>query len=275
MHYSLDYNITSGTFAKICNTTRDTLRYYHKQGILVPIQNSVNGYYYYNLAQISSFFFIKKLREIGCSTKDIKTYLLAGEKTRFDSFLENQYQILLKEREAIENRMQLLTHTVRFFNYVRHADHKVPQLLTLSKEATVTLSPLDSTFLHSSQPILDNVIIHLERMNNTTAQPYPFGAVFDVETFLDSSPTPKYIFSFVYEDSAEYCQNLYKLPSTNLLTYVQRDNEASLEMHLESFKNYIKKENYIPLSDVFSLMIVNIIDPVENGKYLRFSFVCV
>lgn len=112
-------------------------------------------------------------------------------------------------------------------------------------------------------------------MNNTTAQPYPFGAVFDVETFLDSSPTPKYIFSFVYEDSAEYCQNLYKLPSTNLLTYVQRDNEASLEMHLESFKNYIKKENYIPLSDVFSLMIVNIIDPVENGKYLRFSFVCV
>ena len=52
----------------------------------VPIQNSENGYYYYNLAQISSFFFIKKLREIGCSTKDIKTYLLAGEKTRFDSF---------------------------------------------------------------------------------------------------------------------------------------------------------------------------------------------
>ena len=38
-----EYCITAGEFAKICQTTRDTLRYYERQGILVPKKNPVNG----------------------------------------------------------------------------------------------------------------------------------------------------------------------------------------------------------------------------------------
>lgn len=271
MHSSNKYQISSGIFAKMCNTTRDTLRYYHKQGILVPKQNQNNGYYYYSLAQISSFFFIKKLREIGCSTQDIKTYLLAGEKTRFDSFLDKQFQILLEEREAIETRMQILTHTVQFFNYIRHCDNKVPQLLTLPKEAYVTYSPIDSSFKDTSA-MLNHVAYHLKKLNDINIQAYPFGVVFRKYDVFHDEPSVKYIFSFVYKYPTE---NMYKLPSKKLLTYVQREDEASFQEHLIQFKDYIKKEKYMPLSDVFSLMIVNVIDPDENSKYLRFSFVCV
>lgn len=49
-----EYCITAGEFAKMCQTTRDTLRYYERQGILVPKKNPVNGYHYYSYAQISS-----------------------------------------------------------------------------------------------------------------------------------------------------------------------------------------------------------------------------
>ena len=49
-----EYCITAGEFAKMCQTTRDTLRYYERQGILVPKKNPVNGYRYYSYAQISS-----------------------------------------------------------------------------------------------------------------------------------------------------------------------------------------------------------------------------
>lgn len=34
-----EYCITAGEFAKMCQTTRDTLRYYERQGILVPKKN--------------------------------------------------------------------------------------------------------------------------------------------------------------------------------------------------------------------------------------------
>ena len=40
-----EYCITAGEFAKMCQTTRDTLRYYERQGILVPKKNPVNGYH--------------------------------------------------------------------------------------------------------------------------------------------------------------------------------------------------------------------------------------
>ena len=43
-----EYCITAGEFAKMCQTTRDTLRYYERQGILVPKKNPVNGYHYYS-----------------------------------------------------------------------------------------------------------------------------------------------------------------------------------------------------------------------------------
>ena len=79
-----EYCITAGEFAKMCRTTRDTLRYYEKQGILVPHKNPENGYHYYSYAQISSFYFIKTFRSIDCSVEDIREDLLGGEEDRFD-----------------------------------------------------------------------------------------------------------------------------------------------------------------------------------------------
>ena len=71
----------------MCQTTRDTLRYYERQGILVPKKNPVNGYHYYSYAQISSYYFIRTFRELDCSVGDIKEYLLGGEEVRFDAFV--------------------------------------------------------------------------------------------------------------------------------------------------------------------------------------------
>ena len=50
-----EYCISAGAFARMCQTTRDTLRYYEKQGILVPKKSEKNGYHYYSYAQISSY----------------------------------------------------------------------------------------------------------------------------------------------------------------------------------------------------------------------------
>ena len=86
-----EYCISAGAFARMCQTTRDTLRYYEKQGILVPKKSEKNGYHYYSYAQISSYYFISTFRGLGCSVEDIKEYLLGGEEVRFDGFVDRQY----------------------------------------------------------------------------------------------------------------------------------------------------------------------------------------
>lgn len=75
-----EYCISAGAFARMCQTTRDTLRYYEKQGILVPKKSEKNGYHYYSYAQISSYYFISTFRGLGCSVEDIKNICLAGKK---------------------------------------------------------------------------------------------------------------------------------------------------------------------------------------------------
>ena len=99
-----EYCITAGEFAKMCQTTRDTLRYYERQGILVPKKNPVNGYHYYSYAQISSYYFIRTFRELDCSVGDIKEYLLGGEEVRFDAFVDQQYDRLLMMRRELPER---------------------------------------------------------------------------------------------------------------------------------------------------------------------------
>ena len=66
-----EYTLQISEFAALCNTTRDTLRYYYEQDILVPWKNPRNGYHYYSSAQIGSFFFITTLRQTGCSIAEI------------------------------------------------------------------------------------------------------------------------------------------------------------------------------------------------------------
>ena len=66
----------------------------------MPRKDPDNGYSYYSAAQISSFYFIRAFRDLGCSVADIKDYLLAGEQARFDSFVDVQYAALLRQREV-------------------------------------------------------------------------------------------------------------------------------------------------------------------------------
>ena len=107
-----EYCISAGAFARMCQTTRDTLRYYEKQGILVPKKSEKNGYHYYSYAQISSYYFISTFRGLGCSVEDIKEYLLGGEEVRFDGFVDRQYAALLMQQRELERRIGIIWRTI-------------------------------------------------------------------------------------------------------------------------------------------------------------------
>ena len=124
-----EYCITAGEFAKMCQTTRDTLRYYERQGILVPKKNPVNGYRYYSYAQISSYYFIRTFRGLDCSVGDIKEYLLGGEEIRFDEFVEQQYDKLLLMRQELDRKIRTIAGTRQILDQIRAGLQDVRQLL--------------------------------------------------------------------------------------------------------------------------------------------------
>ena len=65
-----------GDFSSMSKTTIKTLRYYEKEGLLMPVYIEQNtGYRYYESSQLIDISKIISLRQIGLSIKEIKKVL--------------------------------------------------------------------------------------------------------------------------------------------------------------------------------------------------------
>lgn len=105
-------NYTIGTFSAKVGLSIDTLRYYEKENLILPKRNEINRRIYDD-SDITWINFIKKLKQTGMPIKDIQQYAklrYLGDQTieqRMD-LLYNQYDILVKQKEEIEQYTQFL-----------------------------------------------------------------------------------------------------------------------------------------------------------------------
>lgn len=61
-----------GEFSKLAKTTIKTLRFYEKEGLMLPSEIDFNGYRYYETNKLLELCTIVSLRQIGFSIKEIK-----------------------------------------------------------------------------------------------------------------------------------------------------------------------------------------------------------
>lgn len=276
MAFSTEYCIPAGEFARICGTTRDTLRYYHKQGILVPQRNAANGYHYYSYAQVASFYFIATLRGLDCSAADIREYLLAGEQARFDSFMAGQYQKLLAQRAALEQKIALLSGSLQLLEEIRAADAGGPVVQTWSREAALRLTPVLSRPARSFREIAPDVQRHIAACEAVGATPYPMGVSMDAAGFLAGDYAYRQVFSFAPLSVAAGAEGgAEPLPGRRVAAAVCRDSDGDITAVYRRLADFIRARGLRPRSDVYSLSLVNVIDPTAARRYLKYLFVCV
>ena len=266
-----EYCITAGEFAKICQTTRDTLRYYERQGILVPKKNPVNGYHYYSYAQISSYYFIRTFRRLDCSVGDIKEYLLGGEEIRFDDFVEQQYDKLLLMRQEMDRKIRTIAGTRQILEQIRIADQGHPVIREIESSWYFVLTEVTSKPATSSGEIDKDIRRHLKRCDNPGIQAFPMGASIDIEQFMRGNYTYKNVFSFVEMGGMDK-KDIVEMESGEYLVAVCRESDGDIQKTYQEMKLLLKKEEKQFASDIYSLSIVNVIDPNEERKYLKYIF---
>ena len=78
--------LTSGAFATLCGTTKETLRHYKDVGLLLPVHRRENNYFYYDVEQFYDFYAIFILSSEGVALADVFTIpnILEGFKTLLD-----------------------------------------------------------------------------------------------------------------------------------------------------------------------------------------------
>lgn len=287
-----EYCITTGEFAKMCQTTRDTLRYYERQGILVPKKNPVNGYHYYSYAQISSYYFIRTFRGLDCSVGDIKEYLLGGEEVRFDEFVELQYDRLLEMRKELDRKIHTIAGTKKILNQIRIADVGKPVIRKMEHAVYLMMTEVESSPATSSGEIEKDIRRHLKRCEEPDIQAFPMGASIGKEAFMRGEYSYKNVFSFAEVNNSELKNTrvenrkiagncgitdkkqavFTEMRPGEYLTAVSRESDGDISELYTEIKELLQKEKKELCSDIYILSIVNVIDPNEERKYLKYIF---
>lgn len=93
--------LTSGAFAALCGTTKETLRHYKDVGLLLPAHKGDNGYFYYDVEQFYDFYAISIFRQTGTLLEEIRRCLQGQNTAKTLELLREQRVRLEAERLSL------------------------------------------------------------------------------------------------------------------------------------------------------------------------------
>ncbi|WP_423363558.1 MerR family transcriptional regulator [Mycoplasma sp. P36-A1] len=100
----------------ITNLSNDTIRYYEKEGIIMPVERNSNGIRNFNQRNINQLNFAKIMRKAGMKIENLKEYVALVYEN--DSKTVEQRKIILKKQAKIINEnIEELQQTYNYLMY--------------------------------------------------------------------------------------------------------------------------------------------------------------
>ena len=97
-----------GEFSKLAHLTIKALRFYEKEGLLIPaFTDAWTGYRFYETNQLEDAARIKSYRQLGLSIDEIKE-ILSGKDVR--EIFAKKAEALKAQREDIDARLSIIRH---------------------------------------------------------------------------------------------------------------------------------------------------------------------
>lgn len=295
MHSSAsgEYTISSGEFARICGATRDTLRYYDKHKVLIPWKNPENGYHYYSYAQIGTFYFISTLRSLDLPIKKIREYLLTGNDTGFLPYMNMQLDALKEQRRELDRKIRQVSVVTALDSLIVQADYGVPVISDFPPEIRFRVAPISSENAYSLSDIARDIQDHIHLFPDMAGS-FPAGTAMDAGAFMREDYRYIKVVSLSYVDDADLylpaslrsratpgsieaweSVSVFSLPTRKLAAIVCRDTDGDIRTMYRRLADFIRSKDLKTLTDVFSISIVNIMDPEQRRRYLKYIFVCI
>lgn len=95
--------------------SQDTLRYYERIGLILPVNRSANGIRDYNELDIRRVEFIKCMRSAGLPIEVLIDYVDLVQQG--DSTVEARKEILVEQRDLLVSRISEMQKTLELLNY--------------------------------------------------------------------------------------------------------------------------------------------------------------
>ena len=125
-----------GEFSKLSHLTVKALRFYEKEGILLPASTDKwTGYRLYETAQLEAAASVKAYRQLGLSIEEIRA-IQAGADVR--QLLTEKAKALTEEKRVIDSRLSIIHHILedREMRY-QVTEKTIPEMIVYSSETVL------------------------------------------------------------------------------------------------------------------------------------------
>ncbi len=183
--------LTTGAFARLCKTTKETIFHYDRENLLKPRRIGSNGYRYYSLDQLWDFESIATLKDIGISLQDIRYYLQDTKPERLLSFLQEKDRDLDREIARLAQRKLFLGDMLKSLEEL--SDSRLGTVTFARQEETLLeVWPIEPSTAEDTRAFWETFYAYLGfyREQNKMAR-WPFGTILQrVEQQSSSKATP-------------------------------------------------------------------------------------
>lgn len=270
----MEYSLTVSQFAKLCGTTRDTLRYYYEQNIIVPWVDPDNGYHYYSASQISSFYFISTMRQAGCSIKEISDIIHNSTKDGIVKLVNSKILSMQQELYLINKKISSLHLGMWVLGKFEAHKPGVPFMDSLPAMSVAETKIADKNNSFHTADIASDISVHLAKAaESDTLSAFPSGVTITYEDLINK----KYVYDKIISLSFLPADNVgtFPLPGTKAVLCYHDHNAPDIEKTYRKIVSYIKRNKLTACSDLFSISLINLYDQEKNHTYYKYLFICV
>lgn len=244
--------LSSGEFAKLCKTSKVTLRHYKDIGLLKPAAEGRNGYLYYEPEQFYDYYLIYILKKTGTSLAEIKAYQNHQNPQSVLELLKTQKIRLSELKCEMEQMERVVSHFIE--NIEQGLDSRYDMdspVVEYQKEEHMIAIPVAELQEKDEEigfiSLLHRYVAICQEHGLTTD--YQTGAILSREEFLKGKQKVTHIYTKIEKpnDSPYYRRK----PSGFYFTLLDKghwDTAASYETLLE----HIKKHHRMVTGDVYA-----------------------
>ncbi len=269
-----EYVLSVGQFAKLCGTTRDTLRFYYEQNIITPMVDPGNGYHYYSPSQISSFFFINTMRQAGCSIKEIGDIIHNSRRDKIERLVNSKILDMQQELYLINKKISALHLGMWILGKFEQKKTGTPFLDDIP-DISVSRTPVtNKENAHHTADIASDISNHLSKASpNKSLSTFPAGVTIAYEDLLKK----KYVYNSIISLSFLPADNIdtFWLPSNTAVCCYQDSSSHDIEKTYQKMLSFIKRNHLHACSDLYAISLINLYGNEKEHTYFKYLFICV
>ena len=260
--------MTTAEFAKFCGTSRSTLHWYDKIGLISPSVRGENGYRYYSVEQHTDFDTIYILQKSGSSLEEIhqivtepsiEDFLLMIEKN--EVAIDRQLQEILSVKAFLENMQKMLADCTASSLWR-------PYVVTLPPlRMAATAIPRGEGFVHHLKR--HNLEVHIRRLKDTPhVQIYPHCAILSAESLYSDEAEILYNF---YEADEEYQGETMVRPGGQYIEVYHKGMYPNIRKAFDVILAFAQEHGYVLEGNVYKRDVITALLKEEEDWICKFQ----